>query len=202
MTASKTKQSPTRRAAKAKSPAPFELRRCPQGRQAVERECDRRGARCRPPSGARSSRCTGPAQAAGRSKADCEAQVPLGGFRQGAAGWREPRLHAKLAKKHLATIAELVRLRLQPLPAVEVCASEVTVRQQRQQIEFGGNGARARNHSLAGFKIVSARGMDRRRQPAGVGFCRAFAEAPCSLQQIGQRLQALSNSPASTSAST
>ena len=49
----------------------------------------------------------------------------------------------------------------------------------------------SRNHSLAGFKIVSARGMDRRRQPAGMGFCRTFAEAPCSLQQIGQRLQRL-----------
>ena len=65
------------------------------------------------------------------------------------------------------------------------------MRQQRQQIEFAGNGAGALYHSLAGFKIVSARGMDRRRQPAGVGFCRAFAEAPRPLQQVGQRLQCL-----------
>jgi hypothetical protein len=63
------------------------------------------------------------------------------------------------------------------------------MRQQRRQIEFAGNGAGALDHALAGFKIVGARGMDRRRQPAGVGFRRAFAEAPRPLQEVGQRLQ-------------
>jgi hypothetical protein len=41
----------------------------------------------------------------------------------------KPRLHAELAKKLLAAIAVGVSLRLHPLPAAEVRAREVTMRQ-------------------------------------------------------------------------